>query len=99
MKRNILAILACGALMATAAASGKTVQGEMGGVKVPISSGFKKGAKVQVLWHNKWYNATIIEIKAPKFKVHFTKFSDAWDTWTTSDKIRKMPTAKTKAAV
>ena len=53
---------------------------------------YKKGQKVMVEWKGKWYDSTILEVgtgdKAGKFKIHYDGWSDSWDEWVGTDRMK-----------
>ncbi len=49
----------------------------------------KKGDKVEVLWNNKWYPATVIDVpSSTTWKIHYTDYSDSFDEVVGKDRIR-----------
>ncbi len=47
------------------------------------------GERLEVLWHEKWYRAQILDVDAHRVKVHYVKFADQWDEWVESERTRK----------
>ncbi|EKD50851.1 MAG: hypothetical protein ACD_62C00415G0001 [uncultured bacterium] len=53
------------------------------------SDDFSVGNKVQVKWKGAWYPSTIKEVKDGKYKIHYDGWSDSWDEWVGTSRIRK----------
>lgn len=46
------------------------------------------GAAVEARWRRRWYEARVVEVRASLHKIHYTGWSDAYDEWVGSDKLR-----------
>lgn len=46
------------------------------------------GERVEVLWHDKWYRAQIIDVKEQQFRISYVNFDSSWDEWVGTDRIR-----------
>jgi ribosomal 50S subunit-recycling heat shock protein len=55
--------------------------------------GLVAGSKVQAYDGHRWLPATIKRREAARFFIHYDDWSDAWDTWLNTDKIRPRPEA------
>lgn len=44
-------------------------------------------------YRGKWYPSRIVDLKDGKYKVHYFGWSDAWDEWVTSNKVRRSDNA------
>jgi hypothetical protein len=51
---------------------------------------WKKGDAVAVEWKGGWYQASILEAKDGKFKVHYEGYSANWDEWVEPARIRPL---------
>lgn len=47
-----------------------------------------KDDNAKVFWNNKWYDATIKDYKDGKWFIHYDGWSDSWDEWVGSDRIK-----------
>ena len=67
---------------------------------IAIAQGnYKVGDKVQARDDYKmWLPAEIMEIKADQYKVHYTGYSDLWDAWVASDRIKSLAPVKVSTA-
>ena len=50
---------------------------------------WKKGDVIQVKSSSTWYKATILEVNGSKYKIHYDGWSDSWDEWVTTDRMKK----------
>ncbi|MEJ7610584.1 MAG: hypothetical protein WKF88_05330 [Ferruginibacter sp.] len=48
----------------------------------------KVGDKLEGLSNGTWYAGEIKEVNAGKYKIHWNGYSDSWDEWLTTDKLR-----------
>jgi hypothetical protein len=46
------------------------------------------GQRVEARWRRRWYAATVAEVRATLHKIHYTGWSDSYDEWVGSDKLR-----------
>ncbi len=46
------------------------------------------GASVEARWRRRWYAATIREVRASLHRIHYDGWSDSYDEWVGSDKLR-----------
>ncbi len=49
--------------------------------RVAKNGEWKVGEKLEVLWKNTWYKATILEAKDKKYKIRYDGFGEKWDEW------------------
>jgi hypothetical protein len=54
---------------------------------------------VQVEWKGKWYSSTIKEVKDGKYFIHYNGWSDSWNEWVGSKRIRATGTPAPAYAV
>jgi len=60
----------------------------------------KIGDTIKVLWNDKIYDATIIDIEGFQYKIRYAGYSDYWNEWITEKRIpseEKIKTLKTQA--
>lgn len=50
---------------------------------------WRVGDAVEVLWGTEWYPARILESQQGKYKISYDGYSNVWDEWVSSDKIRR----------
>lgn len=50
--------------------------------------GYPAGSKVEVEWKGRYYPARILELKGAVHLVHYDGYSDEWDEWVASKRIR-----------
>ncbi|MBU0504385.1 MAG: Tudor-knot domain-containing protein [bacterium] len=55
--------------------------------------------QVQVEWKGKWYPSTIKEVKDGKYLIHYTGWSDSWNEWVGTTRIRTSEKAVAAFAV
>ena len=58
---------------------GKYTSAKKAPTVVKATSSYKVGDKVQVLWQEKWYPATILEVINGKYKIHYDGWEAKWD--------------------
>ncbi len=78
---------------AAAAAAPSASAPAKGGPAKPVASASKKaaysvGAKVSVLWGNRWWNATVLSVKGDKYLIHYDGWASSWDEWVTSARMK-----------
>lgn len=57
----------------------------------PVPTGgktFDNGDPVLVEWHGRWWPAKVIEVGSGKWKIHYDGYSNSWDEWVGTDRIR-----------
>jgi len=64
--------------------SGSPSAGAKQGTRLPYSL----GDAVRVLWQNKWYAATVIQLGGHKVKIHYDNYDNSWDEWVDGSRIR-----------
>lgn len=57
-------------------------------VAAQATPAYKVGRKVEVIWKNEWYPATILKTRGRVFLIHYTGYGDEWDEWVSSKRIR-----------
>ena len=50
---------------------------------------FKVNDKVLVLWSGSWYEAQVLQYKAPQYLVRYKGWGSLYDEWVTADRMRK----------
>ena len=65
---------------------------------LPANAPLKVDDKVQVNWHNTWYNASILEVYDVKEAayVRYDNYGPSWDTWFSGDDIRPLASKNSK---
>jgi hypothetical protein len=53
------------------------------------SASFQAGQKVEVLQSRRWWPATVVRTEGQRWLIHYDDYSDAFDEWVESDRIRK----------
>jgi hypothetical protein len=48
---------------------------------------YKIGENVMVQWQGGWYKATIKDIKANSYLIHYSGYGNKWDEWVTNNRI------------
>jgi hypothetical protein len=65
---------------------------EMGLVEVWKRGNSRLRERVEVLWEDDWYPATILEVRGAKYKIHYDGYDAQWDEWIDAARLRRRPT-------
>jgi hypothetical protein len=76
----------------TAFTTTKDFSPEMGLVEVRKRTNSRLSERVEVLWENDWYPATILEVKDSKYKIHYVGYGAEWDEWVDAARLRHTQT-------
>jgi lipopolysaccharide biosynthesis glycosyltransferase len=49
---------------------------------------WRVGNKVEVLWQDKWYPATIVSVGKDTYFIHYEGYEKSWDEWVTPNRVR-----------
>lgn len=60
-----------------------------GDVRAYAPTSFAVGARVEAEWHGRWYPATVRDARLGIHHVHYDGFTDDWDEWVSSRRIRR----------
>jgi hypothetical protein len=52
------------------------------------AAAWKAGDKVDIEWKGSWWQGEVLEVKDGKYKVHYTGWSNSWDEWVGSERLR-----------
>ncbi|HRH43676.1 MAG TPA: Tudor-knot domain-containing protein [Pyrinomonadaceae bacterium] len=55
-----------------------------------VWSSNRYGKKVEVLSKGKWYQARILDQRNGEFYIHYEGYSDSWNEWVTSSRVREI---------
>jgi hypothetical protein len=82
----------------TAFATTKDFSPEMGLVEVAKRTNSRLRERVEVLWEDDWYPATILEVKGSKYRIHYVGYGTEWDEWVDAARLRRMRPTITPAS-
>jgi hypothetical protein len=52
------------------------------------SAVFRERDRVEVKWQSHWLPATVLKVDGDRYFIHYERYSDRWDEWVGSDRIR-----------
>jgi len=58
--------------------------------RMRVATAWKVGDLCEVKWKGKWYKSKIIEVKGPKYKIHYEGWGKEWDEWITTKRMRAL---------
>ncbi|MDT5061840.1 MAG: hypothetical protein QOH63_2299 [Acidobacteriota bacterium] len=82
----------------TAFTTTKDFSPEMGLVEVWKRANSRINERVEVLWEDDWYPATILEVRGSKYKIHYLGYDTEWDEWVDAARLRRMRPTITPAS-
>lgn len=57
-------------------------------IKFSFALAFDPGDKVEVLWQDKWWAATVKKVNGNQCYIHYDGWEKKWDEWVGPDRIR-----------